>query len=213
MKKVLIDETGNRYGKLLVLCRASNLGTKARWHCVCDCGRFKQVTGGHLRSGHSASCGCTAFEKMRIATTTHGMASTPLYKVWKEMRARCNRVSHARFSDYGGRGVQVCATWNTSFAAFEKDVGLQYQAGLQLDRINNDGHYEPGNTRWVDAKTNCRNSRSVRITEQDAGLIKTLLNFGVSYQAAANILGTTKDIVASIGQCRTWKDISPLVAI
>jgi hypothetical protein len=213
MKKVLIDETGKRYGKLLVLCRASNHGTKARWHCVCDCGQVKQVTGGHLRSGHSASCGCTAFEKMRIATTTHGMASTPLYKVWKEMRARCNRVSHARFSDYGGRGVQVCDAWNTSFEAFKKDVGLQYQAGLQLDRINNDGHYEPGNTRWVDAKTNCRNSRSVRITEQDAGIIKTLLNFGVTYQAAANILGTTKHIVASIGRCRTWKDISPLVAI
>jgi len=208
-----VDETGKKFGRLLVTHRLGNKKTSAYWHCQCDCGGFTQTSGNHLRSGHSTSCGCIAFEKMKAATTTHGFTKTPIYNVWKEMRARCNRQSHAQFFNYGGRGVRVCATWNAHFAAFFLDVGKDYRIGLQLDRINNDGNYEPGNTRWVDAKTNVRNSRTVKIDAQDAGAIKSMLVFGSKQSEIAKNFGVSKGIVFDIGHNKTWVDISPLVAL
>jgi hypothetical protein len=150
---------------------------------------------------------------MKAATTTHGLTKMPIYKVWKEMRARCNRQSHARFHNYGGRGIFVCDTWNMSFEAFVKDVGSDYKPDLQLDRINNNGNYEPGNTRWVDAKTNVRNSRIIKIDAQDAGAIKSMLVFGSTQSEIARDFGISKGIVSDIGRNRTWTDISPLVAL
>ncbi len=208
-----IDETGRRFGRLVVLHRAKNRKTSAYWKCQCDCGGNTETSGNHLRSGHSTSCGCIAFEKMKAATTTHGLTKMPIYKVWKEMRARCNRQSHARFHNYGGRGIFVCDTWNMSFEAFVKDVGSDYKPDLQLDRINNNGNYEPGNTRWVDAKTNVRNSRIIKIDAQDAGAIKSMLVFGSTQSEIARDFGISKGIVSDIGRNRTWTDISPLVAL
>ena len=208
-----IDETGNRFGRLVVLYRVKNRRTSAYWQCQCDCGRNTETSGSHLRTGHSTSCGCIAFEKMKVATTTHGLTKMPIYKVWKEMRARCNRQSHARFNSYGGRGIVVCAKWNMSFEAFLKDVGGDYKSNLQLDRINNNGNYEPGNTRWVDAKTNVRNSRTIKIDAQDAGAIKSMLVFGSTQSEIARDFGISKDIVSAIKRNRTWTDINPLVAL
>ena len=208
-----INETGSRFGRLVVLHRAKNRKTSAYWQCQCDCGGKTETSGNHLRSGHSTSCGCIAFEKMKAATTTHGFTKMPIYKVWKEMRARCNRQSHARFHSYGGRGIFVCDTWNMSFEEFLKDVGGDYKSNLQLDRIDNNGNYEPGNTRWVDAKTNVRNSRTIKIDAEDAGAIKSMLIFGAKQKEIARNFGVSAGIVASINCKKTWTDISPLVAL
>jgi len=208
-----IDETGKRFGRLVVLHRTWNRKTSAFWQCQCDCGGKTKTSGTDLRSGHSTSCGCLAIEKMNAATTTHGLSKTPIYKVWKEMRRRCNLQSHARFKNYGGRGIVVCERWNMSFETFLKDVGGDYKSNLQIDRINNNGNYEPGNTRWVDAKTNVRNSRTVKIDAQDAGAIKSMLIFGSKQSEIARNFGISTGIVEAINSKRTWTDISPLVAL
>jgi hypothetical protein len=83
------------------------------------------------------------------------------YRTWTAMRHRCNTPKNPSFHNYGGRGIRVCAEWADSFAAFVRDMGMR-PAGMCLDRIDNDGHYEPGNCRWTTFAVNSRNRRSNR---------------------------------------------------
>lgn len=87
----------------------------------------------------------------------HGMADSPLYMSWADMVARCTRTTHPRYADYGGRGITVCERWR-DFANFYADMGDR-PPGLTLDRIDNDGNYEPGNCRWADLSTQMKNRR------------------------------------------------------
>lgn len=203
-----IDLTGQKFGRLAVIQRAENgKGNNARFKCACDCGRETITLATHLRSGHSTSCGCLAFEKMQEASIKHGMSKTPLHNIWKEMRARCERSSHARFSRYGGRGIKVFEAWS-DYQVFFEYVSPTYKRGMQLDRINNDGNYEPGNVRWVDCSKNVRNSSCVKINESDAGVIKSLLANGVRQKNIADMFQISKYLVHDIARGRTWKDVS-----
>jgi hypothetical protein len=208
-----IDETGKRFGRLLVVRRVENKRTSAQWYCQCDCGGSTKTSGHHLRSGHTQSCGCAFWENSANATKKHGATRTPLYNVWKEMRQRCKNENHARWENYGGRGIKVHPEWDASYEAFFRDVGSTYKLGLQIDRINNDGNYEPGNTRWVDRKTNVRNSRTIVINQEDVGLVKTLYALGCKPAEISRSMGISKHIVRGITYQTTWTDIPPLVAL
>lgn len=89
----------------------------------------------------------------------HGMHDTKLYNVWSDMKSRCKTTSHRAFKHYGGRGIKVCDRWS-DFINFYNDVIDGYKEGLQLDRINNDGNYEPNNVRWVTRSQNQKNKRN-----------------------------------------------------
>lgn len=89
-----------------------------------------------------------------------GRVGHPLYLVYTEIIARCDRRTHARWKDYGGRGITICAKWRRDFWAFVHDVGERPAAGMSLDRINNDGNYEPGNVRWATAQQQNINRRT-----------------------------------------------------
>lgn len=91
-----------------------------QWRVHCDCGTIRILSGDTLISGSSKSCGCLKIEQSRARLTTHGMRKTPLYNVWSNMRRRCNNSTYHEFYLYGGRGISVCDTWNTSFAEFAK---------------------------------------------------------------------------------------------
>lgn len=95
-----------------------------------------------------------------------GAATHPLYQIWGDMKARCNRPTHRRFADYGGRGITVCSSWQKDFWAFVQDMGPRPEgvtpsgrATYSLDRINNDGNYEPGNCRWATNSEQALNQR------------------------------------------------------
>jgi len=91
--------------------------------------------------------------------TRHGMSKTKFYGVWKSMRKRCFYEKGIAYQNYGGRGITICKSWFDSFENFYADMFPSYKPGLSLDRINNDGNYEPSNCRWVDAKQQVNNRR------------------------------------------------------
>jgi hypothetical protein len=137
---------------------------KALWRCRCSCdGREVVVQGTRLRVGKTVSCGCYRTELSAARVRTHGQSRTPLHKVWKGMIQRCTDQNSKSYADYGGRGVTVCLEWRSSFEAFARDVSDSYEAGLELDRINNSRGYEPGNVRWARRIANARNKRNNRL--------------------------------------------------
>ena len=166
-----IDETGNRYGRLTVVCRAgSNKKGIAKWLCECDCGSKTVVLGTKLRRGETKSCGCFEQETRvrnghKRMQTTHGMSRSRLYGVWSGMKKRCNNPSHPHYKDYGGRGISVCDEWVDDFGAFAEwalSHGYNESAskgGCTLDRIDPDGDYCPENCRFADMVVQQNNRR------------------------------------------------------
>jgi hypothetical protein len=155
------DITGQRFGKLVAVKRVhpNNANNHVRWLCRCDCGREHITTGLDLRSGKVASCKCAH------PVWRHGHSEEfrkdHLYTTWKNMRNRCNDPNSKQYKDYGGRGIKVCERWN-DYGVFMNDIFLsigERPPGLTIDRINNDGNYEPNNIRWATRSQQRLNSR------------------------------------------------------
>jgi hypothetical protein len=96
---------------------------------------------------------------------THGLSYTPEYRAWQTARLRCTEPTNHAYANYGGRGIRMCARWLEGPAAFVADMGRKPSPKHELDRRDNNGHYEPGNCRWVMRKENDRNRRSNRLIE------------------------------------------------
>mgnify|MGYP007038196624 CR=1 FL=1 len=155
------DLTGKRFGKLTVLKKVNNHGHGIEWLCLCDCGKQTIVRSDGLVTGHTTSCGC--YNKALKRNLSHGMYKTSLYKVWCAMKSRCNSPNVKQYKDYGGRGIKVCDEWNdkNGFIAFSSwALSHGYQTGLEIDRIDNNGNYEPSNCRFVTHKENMNNRRN-----------------------------------------------------
>lgn len=157
------DIIGKRFGRLVVVKRTINYPTgQAQWICQCDCGNTKVATLAWLtRNSVEPSCGCYKAEKMHEMFTTHGMSKDPLNEVWASMKKRCENPNEKQYKNYGGRGIYVCERWQ-KFENFYEDMAPTYQPGLQLDRKENNGPYDPDNCHWATVKQNQRNKRSNR---------------------------------------------------
>lgn len=203
----LNDITGLKFGRLTVQERdPKNEGTRARWRCLCECGGTCIVAGKRLRNGTTRSCGCLvgewaskmgadrAFLAKRVAKTTkhgHGGQSgnrSVEYKTWLAIKRRCSDVSCKDYPNWGGRGIQVSAEWESSFEAFLRDMGLRPSSGHSIDRRDPNGHYCRDNCRWVKADVQAKNRRNVLAVTVDGIQFESVqaacLHFGVGVTTA-----------------------------
>jgi len=154
-----------RFGRLVAVERVGSTSGHARWRCVCDCGREVEVLAGHLRSGHTRSCGCARRETAAAiarAGATHGQSRTVEFRIWTGIRTRCSNPNAPEFSRYGGRGIALCERWQR-FENFLADMGKRPSPGMSIDRIDNDGPYTPENCRWATCSEQGRNKRTNRL--------------------------------------------------
>lgn len=175
MKRSL-DISQQRFGKLVAIKEVGKTKRgQAIWLCKCDCGKECTKRADVLKSGCSNSCGCIRKEmgKLTIENAHHGrdakskhVKKDRLYQVWCGMKKRCSRKSHPAFKYYGGRGIKVCDEWKNDYLSFRKWAYLTgYDENAKfgectIDRIDNDGIYEPTNCRWVSMKEQSKNKRN-----------------------------------------------------
>jgi hypothetical protein len=166
--KIVYDLTGQRFGQLAVLEFVGTKGTgtarKRLWRCLCDCGQETTASTGSLRQGKTRSCGCGALGNHRLHGDTAGKRRSTEHVIWSSMLKRCETPTCRAWKNYGGRGIKVCARWH-DFAAFLADVGRRPSKAHSLDRVDNDGHYEPGNVRWATRSEQGYNTRVTRWLE------------------------------------------------
>ena len=183
---------GKRFGKLLVLGFSHADRGYTYWKCKCDCGNEIVIRGAYLTSKTkpTRSCGCLVKETAannlpKHKCITHNMSKTKFYDVWNSMIMRCTNPNSKSYKRYGERGIKVCERWRT-FQNFYDDMFEDYKDGLSIDRINNDGNYEPSNCKWRSKKQQANNTRGNHLLtykNKEYTLMEASEKFKVPYSA------------------------------
>ncbi len=179
---------GKRFGRLTVIEFAGISKTrKALWICQCDCGTTtKPIAGYRLRGGTTKSCGCYKRDLVIQRNTKHNLCYTRIHRIWAGMQDRCYNPNSPNYHRYGARGITVCEEWLNSLETFY-DWAMEngYRDDLTIDRIDNDGNYEPSNCRWATNEEQA-NNRGHNILVEIDGNIKTLAQLskesGIKYR-------------------------------
>ena len=171
-----LDLVGQKFERLTVMAFSCVKHGNSYWSCECECGGKTEVSNCNLKNGHVKSCGCLKEETRFTCHLVHGSSrigkQTRTYRIWTGIKTRCLNKNTDSYKDYGGRGIVICDRWKYSFKNFLDDMG-ECPSGLTIERINNNGNYEPDNCKWATSKEQCNNTRSNRLIEYN-GEVKTL---------------------------------------
>jgi hypothetical protein len=191
-----IDLTGQKFNRLTVIKRVENPHKLKKkeiyWLCKCDCGNETILRGYSIKSGNIKSCGCYHREKQ----TTHDKHGHQLYSVWCAIIQRCYNENNKHYFLYGGRGIKMCDEWRKDFQAFydwaysngytdEKNDNGRHK--LTIDRIDNNGNYEPSNCRWITQKEQSNNTRRNHFVTIN-GETKTMQQWADAYNMSKHTL-------------------------
>jgi hypothetical protein len=159
-----IDLVGRRFGELTIIKRVIASTKKAKFLCLCSCGREVEIFSSVLRSTGRTRC-----------NLKHGYSATDrvLYSRWNSMKRRCYNKNELCFSRYGGKGIKVCSEWLSSFKSFKEwSLANGYKPSLSIDRIDTNGDYCPNNCRWTNAQVQAANRAYChRITRQGKTMV------------------------------------------
>jgi hypothetical protein len=179
---------GQIFGRLTVCTLdTGNKNKDTRWLCVCECGTFKSIRALTLKNGKSKSCGCMIAKLASERESTHRLTKTMEYRSWTSMLQRCNNKNHIAFNNYGGRGISVCERWQKSFLNFLNDMGPRPSIEYSIERIDNNGNYEPKNSKWATEQEQKLNRRDSRIINHN-GLSKNLSVWASEYNIPFDVL-------------------------
>jgi len=208
-----VDYVGQRFNFLVAVREVASrkIGGR-RYEFACDCGGRLEVSIAAVKKGNTKSCGCYG-KKLRDQLgsryKTHGQSceNSRTYRTWNHVIQRTTNPRCKQYCFYGGRGITVCERWK-SFDSFLADMG-ERPVGTSIDRIDPDGHYEPGNCRWADKFVQARNKRCMRLNADLVNEIHGRSEHGESRKSIAAHMGIKHDHVRIVLTGRSWKEFMP----
>lgn len=177
------ERIGQKFGRLTVI----DVLPKGRIICRCDCGTIKNLQRSHVFWGGVKSCGCLVREQLK----THGKSGSPEYVPWMQMRGRCLNPTNPSFEKYGAIGIKIHPEWVESFQSFLDHIGKRPSKKHTIDRIDNEGHYVPGNVRWATKKEQAQNRKNSIWIEHEGrnmALIDWAAEIGISWGGLRKLL-------------------------